>query len=234
MNAVEVKNLCKSWGDFALRDFSLSLSTGEIMGLVGRNGAGKSTALGAMMGLVRPDGGEVRFFGKEPDAAREDIGYVPGAAAYYPRKSLKAIISAVSGFYENWDAAACADYMRRFGLNENKKVRELSTGMQVKFALTLALSHRARIFILDEPTSGLDPVSRQEILDVMTYLAEHGAAVLFSTHIVSDLEKCAHTVTCIKNGITVEQGAIPDLRDKYPQYAGLEELVVGLCREEFR
>ncbi|MBQ9980161.1 MAG: ABC transporter ATP-binding protein [Oscillospiraceae bacterium] len=231
MNAIEVKNLCKNWGGFALTDFSLAVKPGEIHGLAGRNGAGKSTALGGMMGLVRADGGEVRFFGQEVDAAREHIGYVPGAAAYYPRKTLKSIAAVSAGFYKNWDKEAYRRYMTRFGLEEGKRVNQLSTGMQVKFALTLALSHRAQVLVLDEPTSGLDPISRREILEILQKLAEQGCAVLFSTHIISDLELCAHSLTCLKAGRVVEQCTLSELRSKYPQYPTLEDAVVELCRE---
>ena len=174
------------------------------MGLIGRNGAGKTTTLKSIFNLVHPDGGAVRIFGLAmPEKEREikqRIGYAGGAANYYQRKKLREIAAVTKTFYDNWDEAAYRKYMAAFSLDENKTPRELSEGMRVKFSLTLALSHRAELLILDEPTSGLDPVSRAELLDTFLFLKEQGVSILFSTHITSDLEKCADDITYIAKG----------------------------------
>ena len=133
------------------------------MGFIGRNGAGKTTTLKSMLGLVHPDGGAVQMFGMDlrenESACRQQIGVVLGDARYYGSKRLRDVVETTARFYEHWDDAAYREYMKRFALDETKRVRELSTGMWVKFTLALALSHGARLLILDEPTSGLDPVS---------------------------------------------------------------------------
>ena len=201
---LEVSGLCKRYPGFQLDDVGFELRRGEIMGLIGRNGAGKTTTLKSLLNLVHPDAGEVRFFGmdyKEHELEiKRRIGFVSGGANYYPGKKLKTVLEVTRRFYPEWDADACARYMQTFALDGEKQIRQLSAGMQVKFALVLALSHRAELLILDEPTSGLDPVSREELLEIFLSLADRGVSVLFSTHITSDLEKCAESITYIRAG----------------------------------
>ena len=216
---LEVRGLCKRYPGFALEDAAFSVRRGEIMGLIGRNGAGKTTTLKSLLGLVHPDAGEIRFFGL--DAAGHEleikrrIGFVSGGANYYPGKKLKTVLDVTRRFYPDLDEAACARYMSLFALDESKQIRQLSAGMQVKYALVLALSHRAELLILDEPTSGLDPVSREELLEVFLQLADEGVSVLFSTHITSDLEKCAESITYIRAGRIVESCSLRDFEAAY-------------------
>ena len=205
MELLSVKDLCKSYPSFALDHVSFALEEGMIMGFIGRNGAGKTTTLKSMMRLVHPDGGEVRMFGLDFAAheleCKRQVGFVLGGVDYYPGKRLRDIADVTGRFYSGWDGAAYRAYLERFGLDENKRVKELSAGMRVKFNLALALSHQARMLLLDEPTSGLDPVSRDELLGIFLDLAaDEGHGILFSTHIISDLEKCADTITYIQNG----------------------------------
>lgn len=204
MNIVEVKDLRKEYPAFQLKDVSFSIRQGRITGFIGRNGAGKTTTIKSMLNLVHPDGGEIRFFGL-PFASHEAdikqrIGYSTGTVSWYPRKKIRDIVGIVSRFYETWDDAAYRRYLRMFDLDENKTPLELSEGMKVKLNLLIALSHRAEILILDEPTSGLDPFSRDELLRIFSELKEHGVAIFFSTHITSDLEKCADDIVYISNG----------------------------------
>ena len=201
---LQVRGLCKRYPGFALEDVGFTLHRGEIMGLIGRNGAGKTTTLKSLLNLVHPDAGEIRFFGLDASAQelqiKRRIGFVSGGADYYPGKKLKTVLEVTRRFYPDWDAAACERYMRQFALDENKQLRQLSAGMRVKFALTMALSHRAELLLLDEPTSGLDPISREELLEIFLGLADEGVSILFSTHITSDLEKCAESITYIQSG----------------------------------
>lgn len=204
MSIVEIRNLTKEYQDFQLQDVSFSLEPGKITGFIGRNGAGKTTTIKSMLNLVHPDGGEIIFFGM-PLAGHETeikqrIGYSTGSVSWYPRKKLRHIAAVTKSFYPNWDEDAYQRYMQLFGIDENKTPRELSEGMKVKFNLLLALSHRAEILILDEPTSGLDPFSREELLDIFVKLRDYGVSLFFSTHIVSDLEKCADNIIFISNG----------------------------------
>jgi len=204
MNAVSVGGLCKTYPSFQLKNASFELEAGKITGFIGRNGAGKTTAIKAMLNLVHPDAGEIFYFGlplleHEADIKRR-IGYSTGAIGWYPRKPLRDIIGVTKRFYPNWDEEAYRKYLRAFQLDENKKPIELSEGMKIKSNLLIALSHRAEVLILDEPTSGLDPFSRDELLEVFEALRDEGTTILFSTHITSDLEKCADNIIYISQG----------------------------------
>ena len=214
MNVLEVEGLCKRYPAFALENVSFSVGAGRICGFIGRNGAGKSTTLGSLTGLVHPDAGAARFFGldarENETAVKRRIGYVASGVNYYPNKKLRTITRVTRMFYDGWDDAAYARYMRLFGLDESKTPAQLSAGMKVKYALALALSHRAELLILDEPTSGLDPVSRDELLDVFMQLSREGKAILFSTHITSDLDKCADDIVYIRQGKILAEDTIED------------------------
>ncbi len=204
MNVLEVKGLCKTYPGFCLDHVSFSVAAGSIMGFIGRNGAGKTTTLKSLLHIVHPDAGEVRFFGLDwaghEREIKQRIGYAGGAVDFYKRKPIRVLADVTRGFYDNWDEAAYRRYMDAFSLDERKAPHQLSEGMRVKLSLTLALSHHAELLILDEPTSGLDPVSREELLDAFKFLKERGVAILFSTHITSDLEKCADHISYISKG----------------------------------
>lgn len=204
MDVLSITGLCKRYPAFELADVGFTVQQGEIMGFIGRNGAGKTTTLKALLNFVHPDAGEIAFFGLpfQPNETqiKRRVGFVSGGVDYYLRSSLRAITGVTRAFYPTWDEAAYRDYLRRFELDERKTPGQLSAGMKVKYNLALALSHRAELLILDEPTSGLDPVSRDDLLDVFLSLAREGVSILFSTHITSDLEKCADRITYIQNG----------------------------------
>jgi ABC-2 type transport system ATP-binding protein len=205
MEILTVQNLCKQYEKFELQNVSFRLEHGYIMGFIGKNGAGKTTTLKSMLNLVRADDGVVTMLGKEFKAnelaLKQQIGFMLGGAAFYPKRKLRSVTSVVRRFYDEWDDSVYERYLRRFDLDPDKKVEELSAGMRVKYALTLALSYNPKLLLLDEPTSGLDPVSRDDILELFQELIEDGErSILFSTQITSDLEKCADYVTYIKNG----------------------------------
>lgn len=204
MGIVEIRNLNKSYPSFRLQDVSFDVPEGKITGFIGRNGAGKTTTVKSMLNLVHPDSGEIFCFGMplrgNETACKQQIGYSPGTTAWYPRKRIRELAEVIKPFYNTWDDAAYRKYLSLFALDENKTVRELSEGMKVKCNLLIALSHRARVLILDEPTSGLDPFSRDELLRLFVRLREDGVTVFFSTHIISDLEKCADHIVYISNG----------------------------------
>ena len=228
MELLSVQNLCKNYERFALRDVSFSLDAGYIMGFIGANGAGKTTTLKSMLGLVRKDGGTVRVLGQDFDKneleSKQHIGFAMGGVDYYAKTKIKSITDVARRFYNNWDDAVCNSYMRRFKLDENKRPAELSHGMRVKYALVLALSHHARLLLLDEPTSGLDPVARDNLLELFQELIEDGQmSILFSTHITSDLEKCADFVTYIENGRIIESCAKDELLEAYRLVKGTSD-----------
>ena len=237
---LEINNLTKKYSAFELKSISFQIKAGEVMGFIGRNGAGKTTAIKSILNLIHPDAGNVRILGMDypdnEDEIKQQIGYVVGGTNYYKRKKLKDIVAITRIFYDNWDDESYRHYLNAFKLDENKRIMELSEGMKVKFYLTLALSHQARLLILDEPTSGLDPVSRDEMNEIFRKLADKGVAILFSTHITSDLEKCADTITYIKNGelllSTKKEDFIRHFTGEIGGAPTLEDIMVYIEREE--
>ena len=236
MNTLEVRNLRKVYPAFTLQDVSFTVPAGSVTGLVGRNGAGKSTTLKSLLGLVHPDGGEVRFCGMDTaeneKAFKEEIGVVLGGIDFYPKKKLKTITAVTKKFYVNWDEEAYRRYMALFALDENKRVDQLSNGMRVKYLIALALSHHAKLLILDEPTSGLDPVSRDELVQLFKALVADGQrSVLFSTHITSDLEKCADAIVYIKEGKVYQAATMQEfMLTNADKGATLEDIIVAIER----
>ena len=211
------------------------------MGFIGRNGAGKSTTLKALLGLVHPDAGEVTVLGKsfreEEQYIKERIGVVLGGIDFYPKKKVRLLSDVTRRFYGNWQEEKYRHYLDLFGIDQEKRVDQLSTGMRVKYMIALALSHDARLLILDEPTSGLDPVSRSELTELLRRIAADGQrSVLFSTHITSDLEKCASHITFIKDGTIQHTGTLADFRQHYDylrqtgQELTLEDIIVSVER----
>lgn len=219
MHVLSAQNLSKRYPSFFLDNLSFSLEPGKITGFIGRNGAGKSTALNALFHFVHPDSGEVRFFGMELSGheteIKQRVGFVSSGIQFYPLKKLKTISALTSSFYPGWDGRAYQKYLQMFQLDEGKTPSQLSAGMKVKYALALALSHNADLLILDEPTSGLDPVSRDDLLDVLLELCEEGKTILFSTHITSDLEKCADSILYLKNGRLIANTSVENFERSY-------------------
>ena len=236
MGIVELNNLCKTYPAFRLRDISFSLEEGKITGFIGRNGAGKTTTIKAMLNLIHADSGEVRYFGlpllQNESEIKKRIGYSTGTVSWYPRKTIREIVDVTKSFYPDWDEEAYRNYLSLFGLDEAKKPIELSEGMKVKFNLLLALSHKAEVLILDEPTSGLDPFSRDELLGLFTTLKAHGVTIFFSTHITSDLERCADDIVYISHGrIKAACSKADFLQNCGKEGETLEEVFLRLERE---
>jgi ABC-2 type transport system ATP-binding protein len=220
MSAVlQVQNLCKEYPLFRLENVSFSIDKPEIMGFIGRNGAGKTTTLKSLLNLVHPTSGTITFWNMNLSShetqIKQRVGYAAGQTSYYQRKKIREIADITKMFYPNWDDKQYRRYLDQFALDENKKLTELSEGMKVKFSLALALSHHAELLILDEPTSGLDPVSREELLEQFMDIADEGTAILFSTHIISDLEKCADEITYIQNGKILASEGLTTFQDRY-------------------
>ena len=236
MNAMEIRGLCKTYPAFTLKDVSFAVPQGAVMGFIGRNGAGKSTTIKSILGLVHPDAGQVeilgRDFARDEKFIKENIGVVLGGIDFYPKKKIAVLTDVTRRFYENWDEEKYRHYLHLFAIDESKRVDQLSSGMQVKYMIALALSHNARLLILDEPTSGLDPVSRDELAELLRRLVADGTrSVLFSTHITSDLEKCATHIAFIKDGEMQYTGSLDDFRDHYKDVGvTLEDIIVHVER----
>lgn len=246
MEILRVEGLCKSYAGFELKDVSFALDEGYIMGFIGRNGAGKTTTIKSILGLVHADSGRVTICGKDMSndelACKQQVGVVLGEFDYYKRYTLSSIAQIYKRFYEKWDDESYLKYMKKFGLTDSKRVNELSSGMKVKFALALALSHDAHLLILDEPTSGLDPVSRDELLGIFQDVIEDGSRSIFlSTHITSDLERRADFITYIKGGRIVASEEQESFVDAYRMVNGrndqltdgIKEKLIGLNSNKF-
>lgn len=204
MSIVRVNGLRKSYPSFELDNVSFSLEEGRITGFIGRNGAGKTTTIKAMLNLVHPDGGEIEYFGMpltgNEAEIKKRIGYSTGTLNWYPRRKIRDIAAVMKSFYDSWDDKLYREYLNLFSIDEEKSANQLSEGMKVKCNLMFALSHGVQALILDEPTSGLDPFSRDELLDIFREISDTGVAVFFSTHIISDIEKCADDIVYISGG----------------------------------
>lgn len=244
-NICEIRNLSKRYGDFALERVNFDIPRGAIVGLIGENGAGKSTTINCLLGEVVPDGGEIRIFGRDiaDESVRDRIGVVFDEN-HFPEIFTPAEIGRfMAGIYSDWDAGAYRSRLTNFGLPEDKKTGEFSRGMKVKLAFAVALSHNAEFLVLDEATSGLDPVVRDDILDaLLEFVQDERHSVLVSSHITSDLEKIADYIAFLHRGKLVFCLPKDELADEYgvvhcgaADFERLEpEIVVAWRREEFQ
>ena len=220
MNILEVTGLCKSYRDFALKNITFSVPEGCIAGFIGVNGAGKTTTLKSILGLVQPSAGQIRVFGldmaTDEKEIKDRIGVVFDDGQFYMELTLKEMKNVLAAAYSSWSESDFAGWLDRFELSPRQKISELSKGMRMKFALALALSHKAELLLMDEPTSGLDPLIRTEFLHVLTdYMEQGGKGVLFSTHITSDLDKVADMLIMIDRGRIAFQEEKDALMDSY-------------------
>lgn len=205
MNALEIKNISKTYKNFKLDDISFVLPCGHIMGLIGENGAGKSTIINCILDIIEKDSGSISVLGQKNDknnvSLKENIGVVLDASDVYDNYTVKQVENIMKDVYKQWNHEVYDYYIQKFALQLNKMIKDFSRGMKMKMAITIALSHQPKILILDEATSGLDPIMRDEILDVfMEFVQDENHAILLSSHISSDLEKIADYITFIHEG----------------------------------
>jgi ABC-2 type transport system ATP-binding protein len=237
--ALEIRGLRKEYKGFTLKDVSFALPRGTIMGLVGPNGAGKTTVIKIILNLIRRQGGEVKVFGKDVIVGEREvksrIGFVHETPSLVEDAKLRDIAAAVAPLYERWDWGLFRSLISEFGLPLDKKFKKLSHGMKMKFSLALALAHDADLLILDEPTSGLDPVFRRELLERLSGLIQdEGKAVLFSTHITSDLETTADYITFLHEGDVVFSLPKDEIHETWAVVKGGAELLNGKLRPLLR
>jgi ABC-2 type transport system ATP-binding protein len=204
-NAIEIENLSKKFDGFSLDKVSFNVPSGSIMGFVGENGAGKTTTIKAIMDLVYPDEGSIRIWGNPANNLsmdlRAEIGVVFEGSNLHDNLTTDNINKIMMNIYTNWNQRVYFDYLDRFKLPKDKKIKDFSRGMKMKLSIAIALSHNSKLLILDEATSGLDPMIREEILDIfMDFIQDDGNTILLSTHIISDIEKIADYVTFIHEG----------------------------------
>lgn len=203
-NILEVRNLTKQYADFTLDHVSFSIPKGTIMGLIGENGAGKSTTINAILDLIHKDDGTVTFWGQELSSAKqlkEDIGVVFDGINFYETLTAAKVGKISQTAYKQWDDRLYREYLNRFQLPTDKEIKTFSKGMKMKLCIAVALSHRPKLLILDEATSGLDPVMRDDILDVfLEFVQDEEHSIMISSHITTDLEKVADSITFIHQG----------------------------------
>ncbi|MBR1759410.1 MAG: ABC transporter ATP-binding protein [Lachnospiraceae bacterium] len=204
-NAVEITNLCKEYPGFLLDHVSFQVPDGCIVGLVGKNGAGKSTTLRLLLNLLKADAGKVKVFGQDMKAANpqifEDIGVVLDRVGLPMTLNAVQIGKVMAEAYTQWDARQYEAYLRQFEIPTNKKFMDLSNGTQMKLGLAIAFSHKAKLLVLDEATNGLDPVVRDQVNEIlMDFTREEHHSVLISSHIVSDLEKLCDYIAFLHEG----------------------------------
>ena len=204
MNAIEVKNLEVVYPEFTLDKIEFNVPSGSIVGFVGENGAGKTTTIKAILNLISHAKGSVSIYGLDNQeqelAIKKQIGVVLDDAFFYEDFTTKEIATVLVKMYHNWDQPYFNELLKAHGITESKVLKELSKGMKAKVKIFAALAHHPRLLILDEPTTGLDPVSRDEILDIFYDFIEEDKAILFSSHITSDIEKIADSVIFIDRG----------------------------------
>ena len=224
-NILEIKNLNKSYGDFALKDVSFSLPKGYIMGFVGENSSGKTTTIRSILNMAKIDSGEIRVFGldsvTDTIAIKERLGVVFDSLYLAEHLNVKQIERQIKPFYKDWQTEEFFRRIEEFDLPTDKKVGDFSKGMKMKLMIAVALSHKAELIILDEPTSGLDPVARDELLDILAeYIEDENRGVLFSTHITADVERIADYVTILHSGKVWFTGELNTLSEGYAVLKG--------------
>ena len=224
-NLLELKGISRTVSDrFSLRDVTLAVEPGQIVGFVGANGAGKTTTIRAALGLIKLDAGEVHLFGQRygadaPDETqrhlRSRIGLVLDTCPFPSTLKVGQVERLVGPAYPTWSCETFAGFIDRFGLDPKTKVKDLSRGMGMKLQLACALSHNAKLLVLDEATAGLDPMAREELLDeLLAFVADSQHSVLLSSHITSDLDRTADRVICIDNGSIVFDLPREDITDR--------------------
>lgn len=217
MNVIEVRELHKSFGKVqALRGLNLEVPQGQVLGFLGPNGSGKTTTIRILLGLLKSDKGTISLFGGDPwkdaVALHKKLVYVPGDVALWPKLTGGEVIDVLSSLTGGLEPERKKRMIEKFDLDPTKKARTYSKGNRQKVALVAALASRAELLILDEPTSGLDPLMEAAFTDCIQEIKKEGRSVLLSSHIFSEVEKLADTITIIKEGVTVESGTLAELR----------------------
>lgn len=238
MNAIELRNLTKTYPQFTVDDVSLDVKQGYITGLIGPNGVGKSTLIKMMLGIIHPDSGSITILGhdmsKHEIDIKQRIGIVSDDCFYYEHLTIRDMKKIIAPFYKKWNEKKFNGYLEQFELSPEKKIGQLSKGMKVKFSLAVALSHEAELLIMDEPTSGLDPVFRREMLDLLAdMMQDERNSIIFSTHITTDLDRIADYIAFIHRGKLVFNEAKDEVLERYAIVKGDSELLDSDIRNKF-
>ncbi|MDQ0928554.1 ABC-2 type transport system ATP-binding protein [Bacillus atrophaeus] len=237
-NVIELKHVYKSFGDFQLKDISMTVKKGFITGFIGGNGVGKSTTIKLIMNLLQPDSGSISIFGLDHKEHEKEIkrriGFVFDENIFYAHLTLAEMKEIIRSCYMNWDDSLFNHYVEIFELPLNKKIKSFSKGMMMKASLSIALSHHAELIIMDEPTSGLDPIFRREFLDILHNIMQDGKkTIFFSTHITTDLDRIADYITFIHNGEHIFTKKSYQIQEEYAIVKGGMELLDRDTEQEF-
>lgn len=235
---LDVRGVSKAFDGFELQDVSFSLPRGYIMGLIGPNGAGKTTLIRMILNLARPDEGEIKVFGldsaEDGEAIRVRLGFVHEHPTFYQGLSADRVAGILGSFYPTWNEEDFRRLAGEFGVPLNRKLKTYSQGMLTRFALAVALSHRAELLLLDEPSSGLDPAFRRDLLDRLSGVIEGGGtSVLFSTHLTSDLDRVADYITFLRDGQLQFTSTKDDVLERFRLVKGDANLFTHPTRQLF-
>lgn len=237
MNAIELSHINKRFGSFAIRDLSLAVPQGTICGLVGENGAGKSTTIRLLMGALRPDSGAASVLGTDVSApafraVKEDIGVVMDEAYFPEVLSARQVGRVMAKTYRRWNDQTYQDFLRRFDLPEKKQFKDYSRGMRMKLAIAVALSHDPKLLVLDEATAGLDPIVRDEVLELFNdFTRSEDHSILISSHILSDLEKLCDYIAFLHQGQLLFCAEKDALLEEYALFTGTADQAESLDPE---
>ncbi len=232
MNAIEIRDLTKSYPGFTLDHLNMNVPSGSVVGLIGENGAGKSTTIRLLLDLIRPDSGEISLLGRpvrELAAVKNDVGVVLDEPGLPSSLNARQIGRVLRDAFSRWDQDAFEDYLRRFAVPTDKKFSDLSNGTKRKLSLAAALSHGAKLLILDEAANGLDPVVRDEVVELlMEFTRDEEHSILISSHIVSDLEKLCDYIAFLHRGRLIVFEEKDVLTEEYGLFHGRAEELSAL------
>lgn len=236
-NCIEIKGINKKYAQFELSNVSFTVPCGTVMGFIGENGAGKSTTIKAILGLMKPDSGEITVLGEDSQnlskELKEKIGVVFDGLTFPNTLNAIQLDKVMTGIYRNWSSETFFKYLTRFELPTKKKFKTFSRGMEMRLSIAAALSHDPTLLVLDEPTSGLDPVMRSDILDIfLEFMQDESHSILLSSHITSDLDRIADYITFIHKGKVIFTEERNEMRDKYRIIKCGEEQLALIDKED--
>ena len=237
MNSIEIRNLQKNYKNFSLTIDNLHIPEGYITGFIGPNGSGKTTTIKSLLGMVKPDSGEIKILNaniNKDTKTKENIAYVGDESGFLEESKISNLHKIISKFYSNWDEELYKKYINKFQINESKTYKDLSKGQKKQFELIMALSHHPKLLIMDEPTSSLDPIIRNEFLELMQdHMEIDNMTVFYSTHITTDLDKAADYIVMIFNGKILLKGEKDEILDNHVIVKIKKELVDNSIKKEF-
>ena len=237
MNSIEIRNLQKNYKNFSLTIDNLEIPEGYITGFIGPNGSGKTTTIKSLLGMVKPDSGEIKILNSninKDTKTKENIAYVGDESGFLEESKLSNLHKIISKFYPNWDESLYQNYLTKFNIDESKLYKDLSKGQKKQFELIMALSHHPKLLIMDEPTSSLDPIIRNEFLELMQdHIEMDSMTVFYSTHITTDLDKSADYIVMVYNGEILLQGEKDYILDNHVQIQSKKALIDNTIKKQF-